>query len=476
MGRPKLRRDDRLKTNLEELLLSEDMAYDRNSWRTMIMVDEERFLVFPAFRPFVPFAWLLPLFLYLSSLVGALVDVLVCALLLHLCRFDTFGFLAPEAVKLLSRVQRVIHNNVMTPKSTDVIFKRIGFAIQKGLAAQLVARLPSTIIWLFARVVAKLLSRLRGVMVIQVEDSMVASNRDHVVGGLGNEGSSSPHSSLWVAKRPMPEVVMLVFAEMFRTRTVPKNVIDWYGYVDTWLPEEGGVDEFPALPPCSKKCQKIVKSPTPIFNAVLGLPSKTTWATMVKKMGIRGAGNTGKGKEKVQYEGCSSSDGLFRNLHQMASLLVHLSVFEMYLSGDSKKRQKTKPNDKLSMEWKRLCKIKAKSPKMPVRAILKNQQSNRAGHFDELTAMASKQSSSGAALHEMTPTTISSGLVPNPSPSTPFVPPSKSDWDLLFQLLFDELLTPPPSVDHPAPVVIAPIADIVAPRTRCINGLTFLEQ
>ncbi|GJW96301.1 hypothetical protein Tco_0178109 [Tanacetum coccineum] len=44
---------------------------------------------------------------------------------------------------------------------------------------------------------------------------------------------------------------------------------------------------------------KIVKSPTPIFNAVLGLPSKTTWATMVKKMGIRGAGNTGKGKEKV---------------------------------------------------------------------------------------------------------------------------------------------------------------------------------
>jgi hypothetical protein len=28
------------------------------------------------------------------------------------------------------------------PKSLDVVFKRIGFAIQKGLAAQLVARLP----------------------------------------------------------------------------------------------------------------------------------------------------------------------------------------------------------------------------------------------------------------------------------------------------------------------------------------------
>ncbi|GJZ88958.1 putative reverse transcriptase domain-containing protein [Tanacetum coccineum] len=60
--------------------------------------------------------------------------------------FDTFGFLAPEAVELLSRVQRVMHSNVMTPRSTNVVFKRIGFAIQKGLAAQLVARLPSTTI------------------------------------------------------------------------------------------------------------------------------------------------------------------------------------------------------------------------------------------------------------------------------------------------------------------------------------------
>ncbi|GJW68560.1 hypothetical protein Tco_0122984 [Tanacetum coccineum] len=82
--------------------------------------------------------------------------------------------------------------------------------------------------------------------------------------------------------------------------------------------------------------------------------------------------------------------------------------------------------------------------------------------FDEPTAMASEHSSSGPALHEMTPATISLGLVPNLSPSTPFVPPSRSDWDILFQPLFDELLTPPPSVDHPAPKVIAPTADVVA--------------
>nr|GEW30642.1 hypothetical protein [Tanacetum cinerariifolium] len=43
--------------------------------------------------------------------------------------------------------------------------------------------------------------------------------------------------------------------------------------------------------------------------------------------------------------------------------------------------------------------------------------------FDELTAMASEQSSLGPALHEMTPATISSKLVPNPTSSTPFVPP-----------------------------------------------------
>ncbi|GJU00932.1 retrovirus-related pol polyprotein from transposon TNT 1-94 [Tanacetum coccineum] len=83
--------------------------------------------------------------------------------------------------------------------------------------------------------------------------------------------------------------------------------------------------------------------------------------------------------------------------------------------------------------------------------------------FDELTAMASEHSSSGPALHEMTPATISSGLVPNPHPSTPFVPPSRTDWDMLFQPLFDEFLNPSPSVDHPAPEVVAPINEVIAP-------------
>ncbi|GJY91966.1 retrovirus-related pol polyprotein from transposon TNT 1-94 [Tanacetum coccineum] len=60
--------------------------------------------------------------------------------------------------------------------------------------------------------------------------------------------------------------------------------------------------------------------------------------------------------------------------------------------------------------------------------------------FDELIAMASEHNSSGPALHEMTPATISS------------------------RLLFDELFNPPPSVDFLAPEVIAPIDEVVAPE------------
>ncbi|GKD34999.1 hypothetical protein Tco_1250508, partial [Tanacetum coccineum] len=99
--------------------------------------------------------------------------------------------------------------------------------------------------------------------------------------------------------------------------------------------------------------------------------------------------------------------------------------------------------------------------------------------FDELTVMASEHSSSGPALHEMTPAIISSGLVPNPPPSTPFVPPSRTDRDTVFQPLFDELLNPPPSVDHPAPEVVALIDEVTAPVPAVSTGspsLTTVDQ
>nr|GEU63821.1 hypothetical protein [Tanacetum cinerariifolium] len=83
--------------------------------------------------------------------------------------------------------------------------------------------------------------------------------------------------------------------------------------------------------------------------------------------------------------------------------------------------------------------------------------------FDELTTMASEQSSLWFALNDVTPATISSGLVQKSSSSTSYVPPSRANWDLLFQPMFNELLNPPPSVDHQAPEVIAPIVDVIPP-------------
>nr|GEW23255.1 retrovirus-related Pol polyprotein from transposon TNT 1-94 [Tanacetum cinerariifolium] len=93
--------------------------------------------------------------------------------------------------------------------------------------------------------------------------------------------------------------------------------------------------------------------------------------------------------------------------------------------------------------------------------------------FDELTAMTSEQSSSGPALNEVTPATISSGLVQRSSSLTPYVPPSRNNWDLLFQPMFDELLNPPPSVDHQVAKVIASIADVIPPVQADSTGLPF---
>ncbi|GJU68674.1 mutator type transposase [Tanacetum coccineum] len=72
-----------------------------------------------------------------------------------------------------------------------------------------------------------------------------------------------------------------------RPRSVPKSILEWYGYASV-ADYHADADYVP---------KKKVKSPGPI--AVLGLPNKVTWMDMVKKMGIRGAGITGKGKGKV---------------------------------------------------------------------------------------------------------------------------------------------------------------------------------
>nr|GFD05795.1 hypothetical protein [Tanacetum cinerariifolium] len=79
----------------------------------------------------------------------------------------------------------------------------------------------------------------------------------------------------------------------------------------------------------------------------------------------------------------------------------------------------------------------------------------------ERPRMSLCMSSLGPVLNDITPGTISSGLVQKSSSLASYVPPSRNDWDLLFQPLFDELLNPPPSVDSQAAEVIAPIDEVI---------------
>ncbi|GJS41125.1 hypothetical protein Tco_0566168 [Tanacetum coccineum] len=61
----------------------------------------------------------------------------------------------------------------------------------------------------------------------------------------------------------------------------------------------------------------------------------------------------------------------------------------------------------------------------------------------------------GFRLHQLTPGYISSGLVQNPVSPTPYVPPSKKDYEILFQLLFDEYFNLLPRAISLDPVAVA---------------------
>nr|GEW20615.1 hypothetical protein [Tanacetum cinerariifolium] len=63
--------------------------------------------------------------------------------------------------------------------------------------------------------------------------------------------------------------------------------------------------------------------------------------------------------------------------------------------------------------------------------------------FDELNQMmALVQFSFGPEPILMTPRQLSSGLVPNQDPATPYVPPTDKELEILFQPMFDEFLEP----------------------------------
>ncbi|GJX66803.1 retrovirus-related pol polyprotein from transposon TNT 1-94 [Tanacetum coccineum] len=74
--------------------------------------------------------------------------------------------------------------------------------------------------------------------------------------------------------------------------------------------------------------------------------------------------------------------------------------------------------------------------------------------FDELTEqMAPVQSSPGPAPNLLTPGPISLGLVPNPAPVLPYVPPTNKELEMLFQPMFDEYFNPLGNRQDPLPSV-----------------------
>ncbi|GJT62468.1 retrovirus-related pol polyprotein from transposon TNT 1-94 [Tanacetum coccineum] len=91
--------------------------------------------------------------------------------------------------------------------------------------------------------------------------------------------------------------------------------------------------------------------------------------------------------------------------------------------------------------------------------------------LSHLTAIASEQNSLEPALYEMTLATLSLGLIPNPPPSAPLIPPSRYEWDLVFQPVFDELFSPLASVTSPVLIeeATAPVKSTGLPSSTIVD-------
>ncbi|GJS35819.1 retrovirus-related pol polyprotein from transposon TNT 1-94 [Tanacetum coccineum] len=92
-------------------------------------------------------------------------------------------------------------------------------------------------------------------------------------------------------------------------------------------------------------------------------------------------------------------------------------------------------------------------------------------YYEQMTAMASEQSSLEPALHDMTLATPNSGLILNPTPLAPFVPPWRHERDLVFQPVFDKFFSPLASVTSLVPVKEppAPIESTGSPSSTTVD-------
>ncbi|GKA74808.1 putative ribonuclease H-like domain-containing protein [Tanacetum coccineum] len=142
-------------------------------------------------------------------------------------------------------------------------------------------------------------------------------------------------------------------------------------------------------------------------------------------------------------------------LHDKKPDLSYLDVFGAlcYPTNDSEELGKLKPKADIGIfvgyaPAKKAFRIYNKRTRMIIETIHVD--------FDELTTMALEQFSSGPRPKLLTLGTNSSGLASNIPSSTPYVPPTKNDWEILFQPMFDEYLNTPPCVDSQVSAVIAP--------------------
>ncbi|GKF87292.1 hypothetical protein Tco_0258169, partial [Tanacetum coccineum] len=92
--------------------------------------------------------------------------------------------------------------------------------------------------------------------------------------------------------------------------------------------------------------------------------------------------------------------------------------------------------------------------------------------FDEMSEpMAHVHISTGPEPILLTPRQISSGLVPNPVPAAPYVPPTNKDMEILFKPMFNEYFETP-SVERPvppAPAVPVPVHSAGTPSSTTID-------
>ncbi|GKB14680.1 hypothetical protein Tco_0848603 [Tanacetum coccineum] len=87
---------------------------------------------------------------------------------------------------------------------------------------------------------------------------------------------------------------------------------------------------------------------------------------------------------------------------------------------------------------------------MTARILWKIQQGSDYWNFHSI---CTEHKSPGPAPNLLTPGPISSGLVPNPAPAIPYVPPTNKELEMLFQPMFDEYFNPPGIRQDPIPNV-----------------------